>query len=231
MTGPRRYQLYGRRKAKPLSPRRQLLIEDVLPRLRIRLPQEGHLDPRSLFSGCTREVWMEIGFGGGEHLAALAADRPQTGFIAAEVFVNGIAKLLDQVHAKSIANIRVFDADARCLLERLAPESVNRLFMLYPDPWPKARHHRRRLINPDTLAHFFRVVTPGGELRLASDVPGYLRWILIQMRHHGGFSWLAETAADWRYRPVDWPVTRYETKAIAAGRRPAYLRFIREPAP
>jgi tRNA (guanine-N7-)-methyltransferase len=230
VTGPRRYQLYGRRKSKPLSSRRQSLIDTLLPRLRIDLPHKGCLDPRALFAGRSAKVWMEIGFGGGEHLIAVALAQPRTGFIAAEVFLNGIAKLLHQIEAGSAANIRIFDGDARYLLERLAPESVNRLFILYPDPWPKARHHRRRLINPATLAELFRVIEPGGELRIASDIAGYLRWTLVHVRNHGGFAWCAETAADWRSRPDDWPATRYEAKAIAAGRRPVYLRFARRPA-
>ena len=230
MTGPRRYQLYGRRKAKPLSNRRRALIDTLLPRLRIDLPPLGCLDPFALFAERPVEVWMEIGFGGGEHLMAVAAANPRTGFIAAEVFLNGIAKLLHGIDAGSAANIRIFDGDARSLLERLAPETINRLFILYPDPWPKARHHRRRLINPATLSELFRVIRPGGELRIASDIADYLRWTLVHIRAHGGFFWCAERAADWRTRPADWPATRYEAKAIAAGRMPTYLRFTRRPA-
>lgn len=229
VTAPRRYQLYGRRKIKPLSSRRQLLIDTLLPRLRIDLPGEGLLDPRALFPGHSGEVWLEIGGGGGEHLMALAVVNPQVGFIAAEVFVNGIASLLHRIDAGPAANVRIFDADARYLLERLAPSSIDRLFILYPDPWPKARHHRRRLINAATLAELYRVMVPGGELRIATDIPGYVRWTLLHVRNHGGFAWGAERAADWRHRPADWPPTRYEAKAIAAGRRPTYLWFARRP--
>ncbi len=227
MSGPRRYQLYGRRKAKALSDRRRSLLAALLPRLRIELPPAGHLDPESLFADRPAEIWLEIGFGGGEHLMALALANPETGFIGAEVFVNGIARLLHQVDGSSAANIRIFDGDARHLLERLAPMSLARIFVLYPDPWPKARHKRRRLICQATLAEMFRTMKPGGELRIASDIAEYVRWILFHVRAHGGFVWSAERAADWRLRPADWPSTRYEAKAVAAGRRPAYLRFFR----
>ncbi|MDP9137480.1 MAG: tRNA (guanosine(46)-N7)-methyltransferase TrmB [Pseudomonadota bacterium] len=227
MTGSRRFQLYGRRKTKPLSSRRQWLVDTLLPRLRIELPPAGNLEPGGLFPEHPAEVWMEIGFGGGEHLLAVAADNPQTGFVAVEVFLNGIAKLLHGIDERSAGNIRIFDGDARQLLERLTPESVARLFILYPDPWTKARHHRRRLVNPALLAELFRVIKPGGELRIASDIADYVRWTLVQVRAHGGFLWCAERAADWRSRPAGWPATRYEDKAIAAGRRPTYLRFTR----
>ncbi len=228
MTGLRGYQLYGRRKAKPLSDRRRYLLATLLPRLRIDLPQVGYLDPRSLFPNCPAEIWLEVGFGGGEHLMSIALAEPEAGFIGAEVFVNGIAKLLSQVDGSSADNIRIFDGDARHLFERLAPKSLARIFILYPDPWPKARHHRRRLISQATLAELFRIMKPGGELRIASDIAGYVCWTLFHVRTHGGFVWSAERAADWRIRPADWPSTRYEAKAVAAGRRPAYLRFLRQ---
>jgi tRNA (guanine-N7-)-methyltransferase len=226
MTGPRRYQLYGRRKAKPLSKRRQLLIASLLPRLRVDLPEEGWLEPRALFAEPADEIWLEIGFGAGEHLVAGAARYPKHGFIGSEVFLDGIAKLLDEIDRRSAANIRIFDGDGRYLLDRLAPGSVDRVIILFPDPWPKTRHHRRRLINAETLGQIFRILKGGGELRIASDVDAYVRWILVKIRDHGGFDWCAESASDWRNRPADWPATRYETKARAAGRRCTYLRFL-----
>ena len=185
------------------------------------------LDPALLFEPGPRAVWLEIGFGGGEHLATLAALHPDVGFLGVEPFINGVAKLLRAVETQSLANVRVLRDDARLLLKALPDASVERAFVLFPDPWPKLRHQKRRIVNPETVADLARVVRPGGELRLATDDPGYARWMLAVMLGERRFAWQAERAADWQERPGDWPGTRYEAKALAAGRRPTYLRFAR----
>ncbi|HFD16519.1 MAG TPA: tRNA (guanosine(46)-N7)-methyltransferase TrmB [Rhodospirillales bacterium] len=222
----RRRVLYGRRHGHRLRPGRRRLLEERLPRLEIRLPEGEPLDPAALF-GDRRPVWLEIGFGDGAHLAAQAAAHPGIGFIGVEPFVNGVAALLARIDREGLANIRIFTDDARLLLGALPDASVARLFVLFPDPWPKRRHHKRRLVNRATVAEFARILTPGGELRLATDDAGYARWMLEALLAEPRLDWLAERAADWRERPADQPPTRYEAKALAAGRRPVHLRFRR----
>jgi tRNA (guanine-N7-)-methyltransferase len=225
----RRYQLYGRRKAKPLRPRQRQLIDDLLPSLRIDLPPEGEFQPQAIFSQTPDDVWLEIGFGGGEHLAEVAAAHSRIGFIGAEPFLNGVAKLLLAIADRHLSNIRILDADARPLLDRLSPASIGRVYVLYPDPWPKRRHAKRRLFDEATLLQMHRVMKPGAELRLATDSPDYAAWVLAGFLRHGGFEWLAETARDWREPPLGWTPTRYESKARSRGRTPLYLAFRRNP--
>jgi tRNA (guanine-N7-)-methyltransferase len=224
-----RFQLYGRRKAKALRPRQQRLMDSLLPGLRILLPGPRTLRPLSLFRHPVSEVWLEIGFGGGEHLASLAARHPQTGLIGAEPFRNGIAKLLVAIEADCLANIRIFDGDGRTLLEGLENAAIDRLFILYPDPWPKRRHEKRRLLDAWTIAELHRVMKPGAELHLASDSADYIGWSLRNILAHGGFDWSAEKADDWRRSPAGWCQTRYEAKALEEGRLPFYLGFSRLP--
>jgi tRNA (guanine-N7-)-methyltransferase len=194
------------------------------------LPEGGELDPRSLFDRRPRAVWLEIGFGGGEHLAAQAAAHPEIGFIGVEPFVSGVARLLAACEAAALGNVRVLVDDARLLLAALPAGSIDRTFILFPDPWPKVRHHKRRIVSSGTVADLARVLAPGAELRLATDDPAYARWMLEALVREPRLAWLAERARDWRARPDDWPPTRYEAKALAAGRRPVYLRFLRRPA-
>ena len=220
-------RLYGRRRGRPLRHGQEQTKAALLPRLAIALPQQGQLDPRGLFPSPPVEVWLEIGFGGGEHLAAQAAAHPEIGFIGSEVFENGIARLVGTVARDELTNIRLFAEDARLLLNALAPDSLGRVFILFPDPWPKRRHHKRRLVAAATLDRLAELMQPGAELRLATDDPGYLAWMLECATAHPQFRWLARRAADWRERPADWPPTRYEEKARAAGRSPAFLRFRR----
>jgi tRNA (guanine-N7-)-methyltransferase len=172
-------------------------------------------------------VWLEIGFGGGEHLAWQAAANPDVGIIGCEPFVNGVAKLLAEIEDRDLANVRIHDGDARDLLDLLAPASLDRVFLLYPDPWPKARHRKRRLITAGTVERLARVMTDGAELRIASDIPDYVRWTLVHILSDGRFDWTARRPDDWRHRPTDWPRTRYESKALHSGRVPAYLKIIR----
>lgn len=225
---PRRL-LYGRRQGRKLRRGRRALIEELLPKIEIVPPSAGRLEPRDLFPSPVAAVWLEIGFGAGEHLAAQARAHPGHGFIGCEPFVNGIASLLASVAQDDLANLRVFTDDARLLVDVLADASIDRLFVLFPDPWPKARHAKRRIVGPGTLDAFSRVLADGAEIRLATDHPGYCRWMLFHLGRHGDFEWLARRPGDWRQRPADWPETRYEAKARAKGDKPAFLRFRRLP--
>jgi tRNA (guanine-N7-)-methyltransferase len=194
-----------------------------LPTLSFGLP----VDLSTLFPNPCEAIWLEIGFGGGEHLAAQAEAHPGIGLIGCEVFENGIARLTTAVAHRNLANVRIFPEDARLLLAALPANSISRSFILFPDPWPKVRHHKRRLVARPTLDQLARIMPPGAELRLATDDPDYLAWMLEAATAHPAFQWTVRTAADWRTRPEDWPPTRYEQKAISAGRPPAFLRFVR----
>lgn len=223
-------RFYGRRKGKRLRAGRRKLMETLLPRLRVATPDApDSLEPRTLFSPPPRKVWLEIGFGGGEHLAAQARAHPDIGFIGAEPFQDGVAKLMSAVDRERLANVRVYDEDVRRLLPGLKEGSVDRMFILFADPWPKARHHGRRLVGPDNLDLLARVLADGAELRFASDHDGYVAWALFHVRRHPAFEWTARTAADWRSRPADAIETRYEAKALAKGDSCAYLTFRRRP--
>lgn len=203
------------------------LLDGVLPRLTIALEPGDRLDPFALFAVRPRAIWLEIGFGGGEHLAAKAARHPDVGFIGVEPFINGVAKLLRAVERDALSNVRVLVDDARLLLGALEPAVVERAFILFPDPWPKLRHHKRRMVNARTLSELARVLLPGGHLLLATDHADYARWMLAHALREPALSWTALSAQDWRRPPTDWVPTRYETKARAAGRRPVFLEFAR----
>ncbi len=222
-------KLHGRRKGRPLRPGLQRLIDGLLPRLRVTLPPAGPLDPATLFTPPRAALWLEIGFGGGEHLAWQAARNPEVGLIGCEVFENGIATLLRAVEAEGLDNLRIFTDDARLLLAQLPEACLERAFLLFPDPWPKRRHADRRFLQPATLDALARLLRDGAELRLASDDPKMQAWMLARLLDHPDFLWTARHAADALTRPDDWPETRYEAKALAAGRRPLYLRFVRRP--
>jgi tRNA (guanine-N7-)-methyltransferase len=228
-TPPPRRLLYGRRRGRPLRPGQQGLVETLLPCLAINLPASGEFDPRPTFADPPRSIWLEVGYGGGEHLAAQAERHRDIGFIGCEVFENGIAKLLGAVERRQLANIRLFIDDARLLIGELPTASIERVIILFPDPWPKQRHRKRRIVSPDTLDRLARIMTDGAELRLATDDPGYFSWMLECVTGHPAFTWLARRPGDWRERPPDWPPTRYEEKARAAGRSPVFLRARRHP--
>jgi tRNA (guanine-N7-)-methyltransferase len=210
-----------------LRPGQQKLVDELLPRLEIDSGAET-LDPRALFDPPKGELWLEIGFGGGEHLAWQAARRPDVGFIGAEIFINGVATLLREVEDKRLENIRIWREDGRALLDALPPACLSRVFILHPDPWPKARHHKRRIVQAAVLDRLAEVMIPGGELRLATDDPSYQSWMVERLSRHPAFEWLARRPADWREPPEDWPRTRYEAKAVAEGRTPLYLRYRRK---
>ncbi|HXU59039.1 MAG TPA: tRNA (guanosine(46)-N7)-methyltransferase TrmB [Verrucomicrobiae bacterium] len=172
-------------------------------------------------------LWLEIGFGAGEHLAWQAAAHPEVLLVGCEVYRNGIASLLTQIESRALPNIRIWAEDARDLIDRLPDRSVERVFLLFPDPWPKSRHAERRFIGPANLDSLARIMTPGAELRVATDDPTYLAWTLEHLPAHPDFRWHAGAEAARHHRPADWPATRYERKALREGRPPAYLRFER----
>jgi tRNA (guanine-N7-)-methyltransferase len=183
----------------------------------------GLLDPRSLFSPEVQSIWLEIGFGGGEHLAVQAEKYPNDGFIGCEPFVNGIASLLDHIDRKQLKNIRIYPGDARLLLDTLPDASLARCVLLFPDPWPKARHAERRFIGPENLQRLARVLKEGAELRIATDDEQLKDWMREHLRGAEDFELIGDSTA----RPADWPPTRYEEKALKAGRKPVYLEYTR----
>lgn len=201
------------------------LFDELLPK--VSLPQTGDALTAEALFGVAKELWVEIGFGGGEHLAWQAEKNPDIGFIGCEPFLNGIAKALMHIQGKGLSNIRLTVGDARDVLDRLPAKSVSRIFLLFPDPWPKKRHHKRRFVCPETLGQMSRILVPGGIVRIATDIPDYCRWTLRHILARNDFMWTAECAHDWRHRSTDWPETRYESKAKKAGRRCAYLTFRR----
>lgn len=221
---------YGRRHGKTLRPAQRDYLDEDLAALSPgpvdwdANPRRLPLDPDALFPG--RDLWLEIGFGGGEHLVHQAGRNPQVGLIGCEPFINGVAMLLGKIRAAGLDNIRIHPGDVRDLFDVLPEGSVAKAFLLYPDPWPKARHHRRRFVTPEYLEPLGRVMAPGAELRVATDIASYVRQVLEQMPRHG-FAWQAERAEDWRRPWADWQPTRYERKALREGRVPHYLTFRR----
>ena len=215
MTGAseRRFQFYGRRKGKSLRRHHSELMDQLLPHLRVALA-----DP---LAGLGERRWLEIGFGGGEHLAHQAELHPDVSFIGAEPFVNGVAKMLALAEGKNLANVRVHDADARPLLQALPDASFERIYLLYPDPWPKSRHNKRRFVSQENLAHVHRVLKPGGLFLFASDIDDYVAWTRAHVRQHGGFVEEGDPSQPYE----NWIETRYESKARHEGRGSFYLRF------
>jgi tRNA (guanine-N7-)-methyltransferase len=227
MTDIRPLRSYGRRKGKALSARKQRLIGELLPRLRLDL---GHSPPEPLtrlFEAPVREVWLEIGFGSGEHLLWQAEHHQGVGLLGCEPFLNGLASLLGAVEDRGIGTIRVHDGDARDVLAWLPAGSIGRIFILFPDPWPKTRQLKRRLLSPETMKELARVLGPGGELRFASDNADYAEQTPLLTQKIGAFT----ASGEWRERPADWPETRYERKALGEGRKPVYLSFTRGSPP
>ncbi len=219
---------FGRRRGRKLSPRQEQLLQELLPRLRVDLSAPAPSNSIDLFSAPVTEVWLEIGFGGAEHLLWQAQNRADVGIIGAEPFEEGVVKALHGIEQSRLANVRLYDDDARPLIDWLQPASIAKAFVLFPDPWPKKRHAKRRLVSRRLLSGLKRVLKPGGELRLGTDIASYAREMLLALRQEGGFTWCATTAADWRQRPADWPQTRYEAKAHREGRAPTYLILKRD---
>lgn len=197
-------------------------MQQLLPQVRLSIPAPGRVDTEV---GLTRSaLWLEIGFGAGEHLVAQADGHREINFIGCEVFANGIAKLLAKMERQQLDNIRVFDDDAQLLIRSMPESSVDRVFILFPDPWPKQRHAKRRIISRNTLDILANIMMDGAELRLATDDSDHVSWILERLTDHPAFEWPARRPSDWRERPEDWPPTRYEEKARATGRVPIFLR-------
>lgn len=230
MTEPTKFRFYGRRHGRPLKPVRQKLLSRLLPEILLALdgPIENY---NAVFQNLPRQLWLEIGFGAGEHLAALVDENPDIGFIGCEPFINGVASLLAKVGTlaplSGPPNLKIYPDDARLLLPLLPPAALDRIYAMFPDPWPKARHNRRRLIGNETMDEFARLLRPGGEFRMASDHMDYIRWTLWHFQQHPAFEWQAEGAMDWRERYPDSGSTRYETKALSKGASCVYLTFRR----
>jgi tRNA (guanine-N7-)-methyltransferase len=237
VTDARPLRSYGRTKARTLKPRQAGLVETLLPHLAV--PEEGALDPEALFDASVGDegtadpvrapaspLVLEIGFGGGEHLIGQAAAHPDTRFIGVEPFLNGVASCLRHIEESGVQNVRLHLGDARDVLSRLPDAALDRVDILFPDPWPKKRHWKRRLIQPDFAAELARVLKPGGEVRFATDWAHYAAWALEVFTHAPGFAWMAERPADWR---APWPghvATRYEQKKLGDC-APVWLRFQR----
>lgn len=222
---PRR-QLYGRSKGKALRAAQAGRIGDLLPRVAIDIERLG-ADPAAQFAHGPQELVLEIGFGGGEHLAAQARLHPERGYFGVEPFLNGVAKLLGEIEADGLDNIRLLRGDARDVLAALPDSCLAGVFLLYPDPWPKRRQRKRRIVDMAFLGEVARVLRPGGELRFATDIDDYAGWMLARIAAQDKLVWLGERADDWRRPWAGWHRTRYEEKALREGRVPAYFRFAR----
>jgi tRNA (guanine-N7-)-methyltransferase len=218
---------YGRRRGRKPSPRQAALFDQLLPDVVLNLADPAPAALDQLFAVPVREVWLEIGFGGGEHMLWQAAHNPDVGLIGCEPFQDGVTKVLRGIEEGKIANLRLHADDARAVLRWLPEVSLARAFILFPDPWPKKRHQKRRLVSAGLLRELARVMPAGAELRLATDIGDYARWMLLALLEEGSFAWQPEGPSDWRQRPADWPATRYEQKALKEGRRCIYLSLRR----
>lgn len=217
-------RLYGRAKGHKLRVGQAVLVDEVLPQVAV--PGDGPLDARTLF-GDDRPLAFEIGFGAGEHLAGQAEARPGMGFVGCEPFLNGVVGALAKIEDRELENVRLHMGDALDVLERLPDASLEMLFLLHPDPWPKARHAKRRMVNHGPLDLIAAKLKPGGEFRLGTDDPTYCRWSMMIMNQRRDFEWLARTPQDFLVRPADWPETRYEAKARRKGHEVWYFRYRR----
>ena len=224
--GQRYRRLWGRAKGKPLSPYQNGLVETKLAEISVDIE-----NPLAGLEGF-KAISMEVGFGGGEHLLHRAAQNPDIAYIGVEPFLNGIAKVLAGIdraaqNQNGLKNIRLHHGDVWQFLENLPDASLDHIDILYPDPWPKPRHYKRRLIQEDLIGEFHRILKPGKDLNFASDIPSYVDWALARILRHGGFHWNAQTSADWQTPYDGWPGTRYEAKAYREGRTPHYFRLVR----
>jgi tRNA (guanine-N7-)-methyltransferase len=218
--------LHGRRKGKKLGIHHRRLLHDLAPALTVDVSQPID-DPSALFGQRPGPLWLEIGFGGGEHLAATASRHPEVNLVGCESFRNGIAKALELIEQQGLENIRLHDGDARCVIDALPAQSVARVYLLFPDPWPKRRQHKRRFVSDESLSRLARSMCAGAELRIATDIDDYTAWILARVLASPDFMWQAATAQDWQRPWAEWPGTRYEAKARAEDRRSVYLTFVR----
>lgn len=212
---------YGRRQGKRLRPKQAAGISGTLPNLQIDC--SGPVRPDALFASDKTAYWLEIGFGGGEHLINNARLHPDIGHLGCEPFINGMAKLVLLIEKEGIDAIRLHNDDAVQLLDQLPDASLDRIYLLYPDPWPKRRHNKRRFVSDENLSRMARVLKPGGEFRFASDIDHYVGWTLARILRSPDFVWTAEQPDDWRLPWENWPSTRYEAKAIREGRKSSYI--------
>lgn len=215
---------FGRIRSRALKPRQAALFDTLLPTVALPDPAAGPIDPRALMPNA-REVWLEIGFGGGEHLAEQAARHPEALMIGCEPFLNGVGSALRHIEEKGLSNVRIHADDARALMAALPDASLDRVMILFPDPWPKARHNKRRFIQPETSAEIVRLLKPGGRLRFVTDWKAYADWALEVLNATPGLTWTAEAADDWRTAPAGHVVTRYEEKKLG-DTAPIFLDFI-----
>ena len=222
-----RGSFFGRRKGHKLRIHQAGLIENLLPRLALDIAHPAPPDLAALFDRPADAVRLEIGFGGGEHLTAEARSHRNLGFIGCEPYVNGMAKILAQIEAHNIGNIRLFAGDATELLAWMPQHSLARIDLIHPDPWPKRRHWKRRFVQDATVATMASALTPHGEFRFVSDIDDYCAWTLAHLKRSADFAWTAERAADWRLPWPDYTMTRYGAKAAREGRQAVYLRFRR----
>ncbi|CAN5228063.1 tRNA (guanosine(46)-N7)-methyltransferase TrmB [soil metagenome] len=222
-TGPLRS--FGRIKSRVIKPLQAALFDTLLPGIAVPDPAAGPIDPLTLMPGAT-EVWLEIGFGGGEHLAAQAAANPQALIIGCEPFLNGVASLLRHVDEGDLKNVRIHSDDARAVVEALPDASLDKIMILFPDPWHKVRHNKRRLIQDAFVVSLVRILKPGGRLRFVTDWKDYASWSLERFQKSPDLIWLANNADDWRIAPADHVVTRYEEKKLG-DTPPLFLEFER----
>ena len=218
---------FGRRKGHPLRSRQVALFDTLLPRIALDLTKPAPADLRALFANPLDQVRLEIGFGGAEHLINQAQANPRSGFIGSDGFINAIAKALAAIEDNALGNIRLHFGDASELIDWLPAGALSRIDLLYPDPWPKRRHWKRRFVQDDSLKRLARILKTGGELRFATDIADYAAWTLIRMMRSPDFVWTAERADDWRQPWPEFSGTRYEAKAKREGRAPAYFIFRR----
>ncbi len=235
-------KFFGRRKGRTIRKAKSFLLDNFLPRVLLNAEKKANL--ADLFTEPKEKYCLEIGFGDGEHLAALSLQHSEIGYIGVEVFKNGVANLLslmtgikegEQIdNAENITllpersdNVRIFDDDVRLLFEALPSEAFDKVYLLFPDPWPKSKHAGRRFVNPENLQHLARIIKKGGILQIATDHPIYKRWVLYTLHTNTDFVWTAQTSDDWRNPPADWHETKYQRKAVREGRRPVFFEFKR----
>lgn len=232
-----RLKSFVRNRGRRLREGKQSLVDELLPKLLISLPPQGGgqeggiITPSSNYAPSLtlplqgRELWLEIGFGSGEHLALQAKLHPEIGMIGCEPYINGLSKLLQVIFVDKLDNIRLHQGDARDIIDLLPDKSIARVFILFPDPWPKSRHHKRRLINHELLKQLARIMKPGGKLLIATDHEDYLTWILERVLTQTDFVWTAKTKRDWEQPPADWVTTKYQAKALREGRIPHWIKL------